>query len=51
MVGGMLCKSDKPPIIIIIYLDLDTWIVPGQNRKANLCLLYIFIITTFKVSR
>ena len=20
-----------------IHLDLDTWIVPGQNRKANLC--------------
>ena len=21
-----------------IHLDLDTWIVPGQIRKANLCL-------------
>ena len=20
-----------------IHLDLDTWIVPGQIRKANLC--------------
>ena len=20
-----------------IHLDLDTWIVPGQTRKANLC--------------
>ena len=20
-----------------IHLDLDTWIVPGQSRKANLC--------------
>ena len=29
--------SDKPSIIIIIHLDLDTWIVPGQIRKANLC--------------
>ena len=27
----------RPIIIIIIHLDLDTWIVPGQIRKANLC--------------
>ena len=25
-----------------IHLDLDTWIVPGQIRKANLC-KYIYI--------
>ena len=27
-----------------IHLDLDTWIVPGQIRKANLCrgLHYIY---------
>ena len=24
-----------------IHLDLDTWIVPGQIRKANLCLGYL----------
>ena len=35
VIGGMLCKSDKPSIIIIIiiHLDLDTWVIPGQ---ANL---------------
>ena len=32
-----------------IHLDLDTWIVPGQIRKANLCndnkliTIYIYI--------
>ena len=29
-----------------IHLDLDTWIVPGQIRKANLCAhiyLYFYI--------
>ena len=24
-----------------IHLDLDTWIVPGQIRKANLCIIII----------
>ena len=31
-----------------IHLDLDTWIVPGQIRKANLCrgnIIIIIIIT------
>ena len=29
-----------------IHLDLDTWIVPGQIRKANLCrgLMMLMII-------
>ena len=27
-----------------IHLDLDTWIVPGQIRKANLCIIIIIII-------
>ena len=26
-----------------IHLDLDTWIVPGQIRKANLCLLLMIV--------
>ena len=43
-----------------IHLDLDTWIVPGQIRKANLCwglgnrytptgteVLYICVYTVF----
>ena len=27
-----------------IHLDLDTWIVPGQIRKANLC-VYLCVYT------
>ena len=26
-----------------IHLDLDTWIVPGQIRKANLCRGYTYM--------
>ena len=27
-----------------IHLDLDTWIVPGQIRKANLVCFVLYII-------
>ena len=32
MVGGMLCKSDKPSIILLLpgVLYLDSWIIPGR---------------------
>ena len=26
-----------------IHLDLDTWIVPGQIRKANICRQCIYV--------
>ena len=28
-----------------IHLDLDTWIVPGQIRKANLCRGFAYMMT------
>ena len=32
-----------------IHLDLDTWIVPGQIRKANLCRGYIYGVHVMSV--
>ena len=34
---GRYCRWAGPLLNEGIHLDLDTWIVPGQIRKANLC--------------
>ena len=43
MVGGMLCKSDKPSIIIIIkVININS---PGSNPKSNHITIHIVIDT------